>query len=135
NKKEKTFDMRLNDFECEKGDLLVLEEWDPDTKKYTGRILRITVGYVLKFNLDESQFTWPKEEIEKYGLQVISLRTDKKSNYELIDSGICPRCNNKMRSSDISQNNGFDWFCDICEIHYHFMDDPGPGSYVRQKIK
>lgn len=29
---KKTFDFRLADFECKEGDILVLKEWDPNTK-------------------------------------------------------------------------------------------------------
>lgn len=34
---KKRFELRLADFDVEEGDVLVLEEWDPETKKYTGR--------------------------------------------------------------------------------------------------
>jgi len=33
--------------------------------------LRLAVKYVAKFRIDN--LSWPKEEIEKYGLQIISL--------------------------------------------------------------
>lgn len=33
----KTFDARLANFSCKPGDILVLEEYDPKAKKYTGR--------------------------------------------------------------------------------------------------
>tara|TARA_Y100000310_G_C20026145_1_gene509686 strand:- start:258 stop:410 length:153 start_codon:yes stop_codon:yes gene_type:complete len=49
---------------------LVLKEWDPETKEYTGRVVEKEVGYVGKLK-DLSFF--PKEEVEKYGLQIISL--------------------------------------------------------------
>ena len=29
---DKTFELRLADFECKPGDILVLKEWDPETK-------------------------------------------------------------------------------------------------------
>ncbi len=69
---KKTFELRLNDFEIEEGDTLVLEEWDPQTKTYTGRTLEKSVTYVGKFRIDD--LFWPKEEIEEKGLQIISLR-------------------------------------------------------------
>ena len=41
---EKTFDARLANFNCQIGDILVLEEYDPELKKYTGRkIEKVTV--------------------------------------------------------------------------------------------
>ncbi|MBU2219360.1 DUF3850 domain-containing protein [Patescibacteria group bacterium] len=70
---DKNFELRLNDFECRIGDILILEEWNPETQKYTGRVLEKKVGYVLKINPNKLPF-WPKEEIEKYGLQIISLK-------------------------------------------------------------
>ena len=34
---KKRFDLRVADFDIEEGDTLVLEEWNPKTKEYTGR--------------------------------------------------------------------------------------------------
>ena len=67
---KKKFELRLNDFEIAEGDTLVLEEWNPKTKKYTGRKIEKKVTYVLKFKLDDFG---QKAEIEKNGLQIISL--------------------------------------------------------------
>ena len=64
--------MRLDDFEIEPGDTLVLREWNPEIKEYTGRTIEKEVTYVGKFRIDE--LFWPKEEVEKHGLQVISLK-------------------------------------------------------------
>ena len=71
---KKNFEIRLNDFDIDEGDVLVLKEWDPTTKTYTGRELEKTVGYVLKLPLDELTKFWPKEDIEKHGIQIISLK-------------------------------------------------------------
>jgi hypothetical protein len=68
---KKTFDVRLADFECGPGDTLVLREWDPETKQYTGRTLEKNVAYVLRTK--DMKF-WPEEDIERYGLQVISFQ-------------------------------------------------------------
>lgn len=68
---EKTFDLRLADFTCKRGDVLFLREWNPQTKEYTGRVLEKEVTYVSKTK--EVKF-WPKEEIEKYGFQIISFK-------------------------------------------------------------
>ena len=65
----KTFELRLADFECNPGDTLFLREWNPETKEYTGRVLEKKVTYVLKTK--DAKF-WPEEDVEKYGLQVIS---------------------------------------------------------------
>ncbi len=68
---EKTFELRLADFECKIGDILVLREWDPEKKEYTGRQVEKKVTYVLKTK--EIKF-FPKEDIEKHGFQVIALK-------------------------------------------------------------
>ena len=67
----KTYELRLADFECKSGDTLVLCEWDPKTKTYTGRVIEKTVTYVGK---TKGQTFWPAEDVEKYGFQIISFR-------------------------------------------------------------
>jgi ribosomal protein S17 len=69
---KKNYEFRLNDFEVKEGDTLILEEWDPETKEYTGRKLEKKVTYVGKFDLNNS--FWPKEEILEKGIQIISLK-------------------------------------------------------------
>ena len=68
---DKKYELRLADFKCNKGDILLLKEWDPKTKKYTGRAVEKEVTHILKTK--EVTF-WPKEEIEKYGFQIISFK-------------------------------------------------------------
>lgn len=67
---KKRFELRLADFNIKEGDILILEEYDPKTKKYTGRKIEKNVDYVFKFNLDDFG---QKEEIEKRGLYVIQI--------------------------------------------------------------
>ncbi len=67
---EKNFDLRLDDFECKPGDSLILEEWNPKNKEYTGRKIEKKISYVLKTK--DLKF-WRKEDVDKFGLQVISL--------------------------------------------------------------
>lgn len=67
---DKTYELRLADWKIEKGDKLILQEWDPVTKSYTGRELTKKVGFVGKTK--EFDF-WEPKEIEKYGYQIISL--------------------------------------------------------------
>lgn len=43
----KTFEVRLNDRDFQTGDTLILEDYDPDTKQYSGRELTYNIGYVL----------------------------------------------------------------------------------------
>lgn len=68
---DKNFELRLADWECQPGDILVLREWDPETKDYTGRVLKKKVTYVLK---TKEVKLWPQEDIDKYGFQIISLK-------------------------------------------------------------
>lgn len=68
---KKNFDLRLNDFEVNEGDTLILEEWNPKTKKYTGRKIERRVAYVKKFKIDE--LFWPEEEVKEKGIIVVSL--------------------------------------------------------------
>ena len=69
---KKNFELRLNDFEVGEGDILILKEWDPNTKNYTGREIKKEVTYVGKFKID--QLFWPEQEIKEKGIQIISLK-------------------------------------------------------------
>jgi len=66
---KKRFELRLADFECKPGDILVLREWEPKTKEYTGRAIKKKVTSVLK---TKDVTFWPKADMEKYGFQIIS---------------------------------------------------------------
>lgn len=44
----KTFEVRKSDRPFKKGDVLILREWNPKTKQYTGRELARNVSYVLE---------------------------------------------------------------------------------------
>jgi len=68
---KKKFELRLNDFEINEGDLLILEEWNSKTREYTGRKIEKKVTYVGKFKIDE--LFWPEEQIKEKGIQIISL--------------------------------------------------------------
>ena len=66
----KHFEFRVADFDIKEGDTLILEEWDPKTKAYTGRKIEKRAGYILKASLDSFG---QRELVEKYGVYVISL--------------------------------------------------------------
>ena len=68
---EKTFELRLADWQCNPGDVLLLKEWNPETKQYTGREIEKEVTYVIK---TKDVNLWSQEEIEKYGFQIISIK-------------------------------------------------------------
>jgi hypothetical protein len=68
---KKTYELRLADWECNEGDILVLQEWHPNTKKFTGRTIEKKVTYVAK---TKNMKFWSKEDIEKYGYQIIEFK-------------------------------------------------------------
>ena len=45
---KKTFELRKNDRDFAVGDLLVLEEYDPETQEYLPRIIYARVTYILR---------------------------------------------------------------------------------------
>ena len=66
----KKFELRLADFDIEEGDTLLLREWNPETKEYTGRAIEKKVNYIKHFTLGEFN---QKKEIEEKGLYIIQL--------------------------------------------------------------
>lgn len=70
---KKKYELRLNDFEVNEGDILVLREWDKDKQIYTGREIKKTVTRVNKFKLQDLYAFWSKEDIEEKGIQIISI--------------------------------------------------------------
>ena len=68
---DKTFELRLADWECNPGDNLLLREWDPNTKQYTGREIEKEVTYVLK---TKDVTLWSQEDVDTYGFQIISIK-------------------------------------------------------------
>ena len=69
---KKKFELRLNDFDVSEADTLVLEEWDPQTKEYTGRGVEKKGSYVGKWKIEDLAEFWPIKEIKEKGLQIIS---------------------------------------------------------------
>lgn len=68
---EKTFDARLADFNCKVGDVLILEEFDPKTKKYSGRKIEKKITYVLS---TKKQKYWSQGEIKNKGIVVMGIK-------------------------------------------------------------
>ena len=67
---QKTFDVRLADWECEAGDTIVLVEISNEDGRPTGRKLSCTIGSVVRTkDLD----FWTPAEVSEHGYQVISL--------------------------------------------------------------
>ena len=68
---KKKFEIRLADFEIEEGDILVLQEWDPTTREYTGREIEVKPDYILKFDINGFG---QAEEIKQKGLYIIQFK-------------------------------------------------------------
>ncbi len=68
---EKKFDLRLADFDINEGDDLILEEYDPKTKKYTGRKIKKTAGKIIKVNPTQMHDI---EDIKKFGFYIIEMK-------------------------------------------------------------
>jgi len=51
---KKKFELRLGDVAVHESDTLLLQEWDPKTKRYTGREIEKKVGYVWRFEVGET---------------------------------------------------------------------------------
>lgn len=65
----KNFEARVNDRVFMEGDTVVLREWDPDSKQYTGRTLTKRVGYVAH-KVDRLP---PPEVVREHGISVFAL--------------------------------------------------------------
>lgn len=69
--RKKNVETRLADFKISTGDVLVLREWDPKKKNFTGRVLRRKVRAV---NRTYAHAFHSPAEIKKYGLITIELK-------------------------------------------------------------
>ncbi|MBI3190532.1 DUF3850 domain-containing protein [archaeon] len=69
-KGRKNVDLRLADFNIREGDTLVLEEFNPKTKKYTGRVIKKRVKNLTKVNLADFHSA---EDIKKFGHWIIEM--------------------------------------------------------------
>ena len=67
---KKKFDIRLADEEYKEGDILVLEEYDPETNTYTGRKIKKKAKSIIKFNPTRMHRL---EEIKKFGFYIIEM--------------------------------------------------------------
>ena len=56
----KSFELRLADWQCHVGDTLVLQEFDPKTKQFTGREIKKQITFILKTKDIETSGMWSK---------------------------------------------------------------------------
>ena len=74
---ERTFELRLADFNLETGDTLVMEEYNPETKQYTGRQASFKCRKVEHSAQDPLQF-YNVEDVRKHGFWMIELEKQPK---------------------------------------------------------
>lgn len=67
---KKKFELRLADFDLKEGDILVLEEYDPETDTYTGRKIKKKAKSIIKFNPTRMHRV---EDIKKFGFYIIEM--------------------------------------------------------------
>jgi len=67
---KKKFDMRLADFNINEGDELILDEYNPKTKTFTGRTIKKHAKSIIKINPTQM---WDIEDIKKFGFYLIEL--------------------------------------------------------------
>ncbi len=86
---KKKYELRLNDFDVNIEDTLVLEEWtvtDPENRQATGRKLERKVTYLYKFKLKD--LWWKEEEIKEKGMQIISFEDKIDKKYPRVGIGV-----------------------------------------------
>ena len=69
---KKRFEVRLADFECEPGDTIVLKEQVGEDDSLSGEEIDCEVSY--KFNTKDIEKFYSREEIDKHGLMILSVR-------------------------------------------------------------
>lgn len=69
---KKKYELRLADFDVNEGDILILKEWDPARKNYTGREIRKKVTHIGHLDINDQSF-WSKEQIDKFGFHILSI--------------------------------------------------------------
>ncbi len=86
---KKNYELRLNDFDIEPGDTLVLEEWtssDPITRQATGRKLEKEVSYIKKIKLQDLRMD--EAELKEKGIQIISFTDNNHKKYPRVGVGV-----------------------------------------------
>ena len=73
---ERTFELRLADFDLKDGDTIIMEEYNPETKQYTGRQTSFLCKKVEKSAQDPLQF-YNIDDVKKHGFWIIELEKEK----------------------------------------------------------
>ena len=64
-------EVRLANFKLKKGDTLLIKEFNPKTKKYSGRAVKKKVKNLTKFDIAKA---YSLKDIKKYGIYEIELK-------------------------------------------------------------
>lgn len=72
---KRTFELRLADFDLKDGDTLVMEEYNPETKEYTGRTASFRCARVEHSAQNPLQF-YNIEDVKKFGFWIIQLKKE-----------------------------------------------------------
>jgi ASC-1-like (ASCH) protein len=67
---KKNVELRVADFDVKPGDVIVLREWSPEIKDYTGREIRKKVSFVNKVDVEKFGQI---EKIRKHGVYLIEM--------------------------------------------------------------
>ncbi|MDO8503565.1 MAG: DUF3850 domain-containing protein [bacterium] len=73
---ERTFELRLADFDLKDGDTIIMEEYNPGTKQYTGRQASFLCPKVERSAKNPLQF-YKVEDVGKYGFWIIKMEKIK----------------------------------------------------------
>lgn len=73
---ERTFELRLADFDLKDGDTIVMQEYDPQRKEYTGREASFLCKKVEHSAQDPLQF-YKVGDVKKHGFWIINLEKGK----------------------------------------------------------
>ncbi|MBI4101395.1 MAG: DUF3850 domain-containing protein [Candidatus Nealsonbacteria bacterium] len=74
---ERTLELRLADFNLESGDTIVMEEYDPEKKQYTGRQASFLCRKVERSAQNPLQF-YNVEDVKKHGFWIVELENQTK---------------------------------------------------------
>jgi len=73
---ERTLELRLADFNLKSGDILIFKEYEPKTKKYTGREVSFKCKKVEHSAQNPLQF-YKVKDVKKHGFWIIELEKQK----------------------------------------------------------
>ena len=73
---ERTLELRLADFDLKEGDTIIMKEYNPETKQYTGRKAEFSCKRVEHSAQNPLQF-YNIDDVKKHGFWIIQLEKQK----------------------------------------------------------